>query len=141
MARLHESMRRSWRTRQIHSYQEAVADRKARLDVLEDEDSATPDLVLLDLNMPVLDGYGLLTHQRRNPHSPVCQPLSSRDLTISSRFGSATSRTRTRSFPNRVNLTSMSQSPTDSPNVGSTRQPYQTVMRDRLSNLCYTNRR
>ena len=37
------------------------------IDYLFDEKNAAPLLVLLDLNMPVLDGYQVLEHMRANP--------------------------------------------------------------------------
>ena len=43
------------------------SDGQQAIDYLFDEKNAAPLLVLLDLNMPVLDGYQVLEHMRANP--------------------------------------------------------------------------
>jgi CheY-like chemotaxis protein len=54
LARVHPDARLEW-----------VEDGTAALDRLADEEGERPDLVLLDLNIPGLDGHGVLTTLRR----------------------------------------------------------------------------
>jgi len=46
-----------------------LANGQQAIDYLLDEKGATPLLVLLDLNMPVLDGYQVLERMRANPRT------------------------------------------------------------------------
>lgn len=48
-----------------------VSDGQACLDLLEDTEAEKPDLVLLDLDLPVLDGQTVL--QRRQEDASICR--------------------------------------------------------------------